>query len=157
MEAVKTVNVEIGILSLSKNWDNPLMWAHYSDSHKGFILGFDSTHQFFNDYLSKDEKESKYLKDVIYADERVKIPSKLDEPKLMFEAFLTKSTDWQYEQEVRLLSTLNLSHKKEQIDNHDIYTIKVPHTALVEINISLGITSLLFNQLQQLRALPFGV
>jgi len=30
-----------GVLCMSKNWDSPLMWAHYADSHKGIVLGFD--------------------------------------------------------------------------------------------------------------------
>src|SRR5689334_12905182 len=38
---------DYAILSLSKIRNNLLMWAHYCDSHRGFVLGFDSTHTFF--------------------------------------------------------------------------------------------------------------
>src|SRR5215213_4386959 len=31
---------EIGILSLTTSNDNLVLWAHYSDSHKGFVIGF---------------------------------------------------------------------------------------------------------------------
>lgn len=29
------------IVCFSENWDNPLMWAHYSNSHKGVVLNFE--------------------------------------------------------------------------------------------------------------------
>ncbi|WP_288212551.1 DUF2971 domain-containing protein [uncultured Aeromonas sp.] len=30
----------IGVLSLSRQYDNALMWSHYADYHKGFVVGF---------------------------------------------------------------------------------------------------------------------
>jgi hypothetical protein len=36
------------ILSLSKNCDNLLMWSHYCESHRGFVVGFDSSDPFFS-------------------------------------------------------------------------------------------------------------
>src|SRR5271154_115746 len=36
-----------GILSLSKTPDNVLMWSHYAKSHCGFVIEFDSTHEYF--------------------------------------------------------------------------------------------------------------
>src|SRR5205085_7717375 len=39
-------NRQYAILSLSKVPNNLLMWAHYCDSHRGFVIGFDSTHKF---------------------------------------------------------------------------------------------------------------
>ena len=44
---VEKVNEDIGIFSLSKNWKSSLMWAHYTESHKGFCVGFDSKNNFF--------------------------------------------------------------------------------------------------------------
>ena len=37
----------LGVFCLSQNSDSFLMWSHYADSHKGFIIGFDSEHEFF--------------------------------------------------------------------------------------------------------------
>lgn len=48
---------DIGILSLSSNNDNPTMWAHYSSEHSGFVLGFDTSHGFFEDDLEYDSEE----------------------------------------------------------------------------------------------------
>ena len=35
----KKLNKIVGVLSLSANRDNPLIWAYYSEDHKGYILG----------------------------------------------------------------------------------------------------------------------
>ena len=42
------INRAQGVLSLSRTNDSLLMWAHYADSHRGFVLGLDETHPFFN-------------------------------------------------------------------------------------------------------------
>lgn len=41
-----------GILSLTEAPDNLLMWAHYADSHRGVVIGFDESHAFFKDRIS---------------------------------------------------------------------------------------------------------
>ncbi len=38
----------LAFLSLSKNRNNLLMWSHYCDSHRGFVIGFDSSDPFFS-------------------------------------------------------------------------------------------------------------
>lgn len=38
----------IGILCLTDNPLNQLMWAHYANEHKGLVLEFDVTHKFFD-------------------------------------------------------------------------------------------------------------
>ena len=38
----KWIESQIGILSLSENNDNPLMWGHYTDDHTGFLIEFDT-------------------------------------------------------------------------------------------------------------------
>jgi len=30
-----------GLLCFSRSWTNPLLWAHYSDKHRGMCLGLD--------------------------------------------------------------------------------------------------------------------
>lgn len=37
----KQLSEDNGVLCMSKTWESPLMWAHYGDSHKGMVLGFD--------------------------------------------------------------------------------------------------------------------
>jgi hypothetical protein len=41
MSAGKNGIAEIsGVLCFSRNWKNPVQWAHYADRHKGVCLGF---------------------------------------------------------------------------------------------------------------------
>ncbi len=44
----KTVNSLLGALSLSEISNHELLWSHYANEHRGYLIGFDSTHQFFN-------------------------------------------------------------------------------------------------------------
>lgn len=43
----KHLNVGNGVLCMSRGWDSPLMWAHYADSHRGMVLGFEVPDQAF--------------------------------------------------------------------------------------------------------------
>lgn len=73
-QAYENVNNNIGILSLTKKWNNTLMWAHYTDSHKGLCVGFDPKDKYFSDLLSSDREKCKTIKKVVYSDKRVEIP-----------------------------------------------------------------------------------
>jgi len=132
-EAYQNVNNDIGILSLTKNWNNTLMWSHYTNSHKGFCIGFDPKDEYFQNFLSSDRKKSKIIMEVVYSDKRVEIPMELFKKKLEFEPFITKSTDWKYEEEVRVISTLNMSNKKINNNPVEIHLFKVPHKSIKEI------------------------
>ncbi|PTO70564.1 DUF2971 domain-containing protein [Vibrio splendidus] len=91
-----------GICSLSSSNDNILMWSHYADNHKGFIVEFQQPTN-FNEYLSKPE--------FLLLSWPVKY--QMDMPKVImgdqgFEAvtqrFLTKALEWEYEKEHRCLA-----------------------------------------------------
>ncbi|MFV0163091.1 DUF2971 domain-containing protein [Empedobacter falsenii] len=138
-KAYQNINNEVGILSLTKSWKNSLMWSHYTNSHKGYCVGFNPNHPFFNDFLSQDKKSSRYTKEVVYSDKRVKIPTTFTEPTLAFEPFLTKSTDWKYEEEVRVISTFNLSEKVLKKEPYDIFLFKVPYDLISEIILGANI------------------
>ena len=85
-----------GISCFSERNDNILMWSHYSSHHKGFCLEFHSDADLFTK-----------AKRVIYSND---IPT-IDLCELMldddfekvFAIFCTKSSDWQYEREWRVL------------------------------------------------------
>lgn len=84
-----------GIVSLSAAKESILMWSHYANCHKGFCLGFNSK--------KLVESTGGSLKRVNYSKTFPKIG--LFEPALdLFTKLLcTKSIDWQYEQEFRLV------------------------------------------------------
>jgi hypothetical protein len=81
-----------GLICCSKDWHNPVQWAHYADKHRGICLGF-------------DVPESK-LAQVRYVSSRLDQPTEIDEA--FVEALLvTKFDHWRYEDEVRLFVSLD--------------------------------------------------
>lgn len=87
--------VDTGILSLSGNHSNLLMWSHYTNNHKGFVLELDSTSIFFGG-----------IDKVNYSIERLCFDEIADSKKhnasLLYRNVFHKSIDWSYEDEWRL-------------------------------------------------------
>lgn len=96
---------EIGILCLTENPKNLLMWAHYGSNHKGVCLGFDT-----------GERPFSTSKPLTYTDERPQIPFssyKNMEPEDASKIFLHKSKEWDYESEWRCVKrTIRDEEKK---------------------------------------------
>ena len=95
----------LGILCLSEVKDNILMWSHYGQDHKGFVIGFDALHPFF-DRRTKLKEAAWYLQPVTYQEKR---PSKymvdyLSGGELARDFYFTKGIEWQYEAEWRMLA-----------------------------------------------------
>lgn len=89
-----------GILSFSRSWQNPLLWSHYAEKHKGICLGF---------YVPRD---SNSLMPISYTGrrlvgivERVIDRHKFDEAA-MRRVLRTKFEDWRYEKEARIFTRL---------------------------------------------------
>jgi hypothetical protein len=93
------------IFCLSEKNDNLLMWAHYSDNHKGAVIKLKCLH---GDYaLSAAQK-------VIYSNDMPKLTieniikdyfssEQFVVKKIITEMLLTKSIDWQHESEWRVI------------------------------------------------------
>lgn len=130
----------IGILSLSKCRDNALMWSHYADSHRGYVVGFDSNNSFFN---PGNEKAIDHLRAVKYSRVRAILPEfgfRDSTPEQVREAteylFFTKSSDWAYEQEMRILADLSRASSikpAENVGDWECCLFSFPHTAVKEI------------------------
>lgn len=138
--ANRNVNLDIGILSLSKNWNSTLMWSHYSDCHKGYCIGFNKNHSFFNECIRENGTKSKVVKEVIYSKDRVQIPMDEQTDKLIYEPFITKACGWNYEQEIRVISSLNLSQETNNGEICDIHLFKVPYDTIQEIIMGVNIS-----------------
>lgn len=118
-----TFNTEYGILSLSEIPNDRLMWSHYADSHKGIVIEFDSNHSFFNPLINERSRIGK-LKKVKYINNPIPFslldPTDLSEEyaDFLIENFIyTKSKDWEYEKEWRIIRPL----KEADIINGDLY------------------------------------
>ncbi|NOZ47136.1 MAG: DUF2971 domain-containing protein [Chlorobi bacterium] len=121
-----------------ENLNNILMWSHYADNHKGITLGIDEnlieishTHDWFEGkHITKP-----WIKQVQYTNEyRFINPFANERPSLKDVEFI-KSTDWEYEKEVRLISPkfglhdFNSSHCLKEI----VFGLKIPE--IVKSNI----------------------
>ena len=150
----KTRN-ETGILSLSKKKKNILMWSHYSDSHKGYVVGFDTTHNFFQ---KKEKRQIAGLQKIEYSKIRPKIPSyeqimsqrKEDAQQVVNSIFYTKSPHWEYEKEWRLIKSLDTRHKERVIDGIPIYLFDFPLECIKEVVIGAMATDSLRSEIVRL-------
>jgi hypothetical protein len=88
-----------GMVCLSKDWKNPLLWAHYADKYRGVCLGF-------------DVPQENYLQ-VRYEEERLTLQSLGIESLWEFTEchmqtlISTKFSAWSYEQEYRGFCSLD--------------------------------------------------
>jgi len=116
---------EIGILCLTERPDDPLMWAHYSNSHQGICVGYDL------ELLSNREQppnpigqgKVRYSRWPVGAIDAYKAAEKLiDMNKKVEECLTTKNICWSYEKEVRLI-LWNGSKQKIQVDKDGVKEI----------------------------------
>jgi len=91
-----------GIYSMSSEWQNELLWAHYADSHKGFCIEYDVG------FLKKFYFNISHLIEVKYVDSPVNISILEMFKKLSIDGILKimngiKSLLWSYEIEFRIV------------------------------------------------------
>jgi hypothetical protein len=100
LESVKRcLSQSSGMLCFSRCWNNPLMWSHYADGHRGMCLGFDIP----------EIVDSGATFEMVYCNNRAIIPT---DPNALHHDHMrvlmkTKARAWAYESEVRVLTSLN--------------------------------------------------
>jgi Protein of unknown function (DUF2971) len=110
------------MLSLTRKRNNLLMWSHYADSHRGFVIGFNDENQFFH---QKTPRTMSPLMQVQYLPKRPVVPRFEELPKNLHElVFLTKSEQWSYEQEMRMFAKPREDNAVEK-DNRGLRHIPV--------------------------------
>lgn len=101
LEKIKDFKNKLGIYSLSTTFSEELMWAHYSNSHKGFCLEYETT-----------KLKDKYLGPEMVTELKIDYNPKpqtltyldiKEKNKTLKKLFATKSLKWVYEKEVRLI------------------------------------------------------
>src|SRR5690606_28042600 len=95
---------------LSRRWNNTLMWSHYSKAHKGFCIGFNKNDEFFNKRGKTNVLDQGY-QPVEYSKNRIRVPTEKGKV-VSLKVLLTKSIDWKYEEEERLIAFLVNSDQK---------------------------------------------
>lgn len=93
----------VGIVCLSKDALNILMWSHYADFHKGMVLEFRIPIKGTKEDVSlMNERLTPFP--VIYSKQRPHIMLGTEKPKDIVEKLvLTKSIHWKYEKEERVI------------------------------------------------------
>lgn len=92
----------LGVLCLTTQKNNLLMWAHYAANHSGVCIGFDSEHAPFSE-----------AKPVEYSEQRPAISSETADDHLVRAALMTKSPHWSYEKEWRAIKRPISDDEKE--------------------------------------------
>lgn len=150
----------LGILCLTESKRNLLMWSHYADSHKGYVVGFDTSHEFFNNYR---KTELWYEYENIGKVLPVRYDSFRSESVGCFtDWYFQKSDEWIYEKEHRLVLPLvscDLVRKTdpagkivEEINDHNeiiklnkighfqhLCLFKIPKEAIVSVTLGADI------------------
>ncbi len=127
----KAFDQSIGVFSLSEVWDSGPMWAHYADQHRGFVLGLDSSSEYFSRRRTQKD-EFYHLRQVGYADSlsgRRSFGDLSDGAKV----FLTKDNAWSYEREWRMLAPLSDSAEVKTIQDDSVHLFPLPDSALESI------------------------
>lgn len=129
-----------GILSLSKNYSNLLMWAHYAENASGYVIGFDVNSRF----LMRTSTDGRPIKPVAirYSDKKPfpKVAVEESSGSIILsdadriELLASKSKDWEYEQEERLMFTLDFVGD-EAVDQKGlrIFLEPIPKDAISQI------------------------
>ena len=119
----------MGIVCFSESMDVIQMWGHYTDNHRGIVIGIEEN-EFIND------KEA--IITVCYRDKIVLFPvlghiDNLEKHVMKFipEVLSRKETNWSYEKEVRIYGRL-----KEK-ENNGHYYIDIPSSSIKEIYLGL--------------------
>ena len=93
----KEISKKYGLLCFSQSWNEPLLWGHYADKHKGIAIGFE---------ILKDEiLKVDYNPDPIRKQFELTNDSKINE-KLFLGLAKVKYQEWHYENEYRILVKL---------------------------------------------------
>lgn len=137
-ELADRINRAQGVLSLSRTNDSLLMWAHYGDSHKGYVLGLDDSHPWF--YEANGLRESTKPHNVVYTSRRTPIKAGSED---FYERLLCyKSLEWAYEQEVRIFRTFGATQDRfNQNKLDDVHLFDIPKECIKEIFIGANAIS----------------
>jgi len=147
------------ILSLTRSPLNPLMWAHYADAHRGFVLGFDVNVSEFSSpdvnllpaqfgsiiYTEQKPKHELLTSAIMVVGGEFSYRSEILE-KLQ-RLFLHKPLCWSYEEEVRIVKCVKgIEHASvlpsgsftiHRLGTRQLYLIALPDDAIREVYLGI--------------------
>jgi hypothetical protein len=99
LNSPKDASEYVGILCLSERNDSIPMWSHYSDSHKGVVIGIEANDESFQ---SSNIGKVGYFKHRVSIDPRAEAGS-LKWSQQLYKIIFSKSSEWKYEAEHRMI------------------------------------------------------
>ena len=141
---MKQINNFIGVLSLTEDPFNILMWVHYASNGSGYAIEFDESNQFFHQ-LPSDARDCGEITPVKYTDQPVKIEFEPSRLEISHSLLFTKKKCWSYEKEHRIIRELS---KADQIKGK-IHLYRVPYEAISAIILGYAATDDLLNKIKQ--------
>jgi len=125
---------ELVFLSLSKKRNNLLMWSHYCDCHRGFVIGFEAANPFF---ANSTNGVKSVLRAVTYSRYRPVMPAPDQDPETFLRKntnVLTKSHHWKYEEELRMCANPRSANDVQPgPGGQPIYLFTFPQESLAEV------------------------
>lgn len=147
-ESIEALKQSSLVACLSENFESILMWSHYADNHRGFVLNYDFKSRYSIETnvpeIKATEFADKKLFPVSYNDDRFdatyyvefhfiehfykSLGLKFDKPffdKLFYyKILLFKSKEWQYENEWRIIKQTNIDFQDEKVKVDFIHNIR---------------------------------
>lgn len=116
--------------SLSSDGENTQMWSHYSGSHSGIMVEFDTSNPFFKN----SESQKSALQKVEYVDGRVDVLM-----NNMRAALVSKTTEWSHEKEWRIYRSIGTEDFCVSIGDDEVHLFRFPREMIRSV--SLGARS----------------
>lgn len=115
----------IFICSMSERYDSGAMWAAYAEQHTGIVFGLSSA--------LIAQRTNAWPSPVRYAQKRPQMPFPVIDLKVLNEALVTKSTDWDFQKEWRLIADNNSTVILQPSDVLEVIVGYRGHAEIVEL------------------------
>lgn len=132
-EVYARLDSNFGVLSLSETVTSKLMWSFYSDGGRGFVVEFNPSDVWFN-CKTADNDSYRHLRQVRYVADRepMYFASKDDVATRDDAVLYTKTNEWEFERERRIIRGFKEAKEKVGTDNHgkDVFLFEIPPSAI---------------------------
>lgn len=130
-------------LSLTEDKYNSTMWTHYGEQGQGFLLEFDTAHEFFR--LSPKSGNSIALRKIEYFDDQFE--ELLDD---VGKAFVSKTSNWAYEKEWRLTVRPDEADVEIAAEPDPIHLFSLPQACITGVLLGYNADAVFSSQLKNL-------
>jgi hypothetical protein len=137
-----------GILCLTRNQFNLLMWAHYADNHRGAVVGIDTEIAELNCEIKNiitAKSGSVIYSSIRPTSQGLSLPETVDSKSdrtTLEKMYLHKSIHWAYEEEVRIVRPINPEYDPlSLVDTLPYQDMSIPKDAIKQIYLGSRYTS----------------